>query len=83
MYAAGLGIPKNLTEAIRLYEKAANAGEFLARIELARIYSRGAEVPANREVARQWYSAAAAQEGEIGECEELREAKSWLNAEHP
>src|SRR2546426_463005 len=37
MHAEGLGIPRNLPEAIRLYEVAAKAGEFLAQIELGRI----------------------------------------------
>ena len=46
MYFDGLGTTKNLPEAIRLYEGAAEAGEFLAQVELARIHARGVGVPA-------------------------------------
>jgi TPR repeat protein len=78
MHATGLGIPKNLPEAIRLFEKSAKAGEFLAQIELARIYSRGTDVPIDRGIALLWYSAAAIQEGRVGDCDELREAKAYV-----
>jgi TPR repeat protein len=78
MYAEGLGTAKNLPEAVRLYEKAAEAGEFVAQIELARIYARGVYVPANPEAARKWYAAAAAQETSVGHCEELQEAKAYI-----
>jgi uncharacterized protein len=78
MYAEGLGTGKNLPEAVRLYEAAAEAGEFLAQVALGRIYSHGADVPANPGAARRWYSAAAAQEGRVGDCEELQEAKSHV-----
>jgi TPR repeat protein len=78
MYADGLGIPKSVTEAVRLYERAAAAGEFLAQIELGRIYSRSVVVPTNPDLARRWYSAALAQEGQVDDCEELREAKAYL-----
>jgi TPR repeat protein len=78
MYAEGLGTPKNLEEATQLYEEAAEAGEFLAQVELARVYSRGVGVPANTEAARKWYAAAAAQEGSVGDCEELQEAKAYV-----
>jgi TPR repeat protein len=78
MYAEGLGIPKNLPEAIRLYEAAARAGEFFAQIDLGRMYSRGLGVPADSEAARRWYSAAAAQADRVADCEELREAKNYV-----
>jgi uncharacterized protein len=38
MYAKGPGTTKNLQEAVPLYEQAAEAGEFLAQVELARMY---------------------------------------------
>ena len=78
MYAGGLGVPENVSEAIRLYESAAKAGEFLAQIELGRIYSRGIGVVADATTALRWYSAAAAQEKEVADCEELREAKAYV-----
>jgi TPR repeat protein len=77
MYAQGLGTTKNIADAIRLYDTAAKAGEFLAQIELGRIYSRGIGVPADPDAARRWYSAAAAQEASVGDCEELQEAKAY------
>jgi uncharacterized protein len=78
MYARGLGIAKSLPEAIRLYETAANAGEFSAQVELGRIYSRGLGTPVDPRVAMKWYSAAAAQEGTIADCQELQEAKVYV-----
>jgi uncharacterized protein len=78
MHAEGLGTAKNLTEAIRLYEAAGNAGDFFAQIELGRIYSRGAGLPPNLEAAMKWYSAAAAQESSVDAREELREAKAYV-----
>jgi TPR repeat protein len=78
MYAEGLGIPKNLPEAIRLYEAAAKAGEFFAQVELGRIYSRGVGVRPDPEAALRWYSTAAAQEGSVGDCDELQEAKAYV-----
>ncbi|HET6931067.1 MAG TPA: hypothetical protein VFI45_12160 [Candidatus Acidoferrum sp.] len=76
MHAEGLGTPQNLEEAAQLYEEAADAGEFLAQVELARMYVRGMGVPANPEAAQRWYAAAAAQEASVGDCDELREAKA-------
>jgi TPR repeat protein len=75
MYAEGLGVKKDLSKGIRLYEEAANAGEFFAQIELARIYSRGLGVTANPDAALKWYSAAAALA--VEDCPELREAKLY------
>jgi len=46
MYAEGLGISKDMSEAIRLYKAVANA-EFHAQLSLGRIYSRGDGVPAD------------------------------------
>ena len=63
--------------AIRLYEGAAEAGEFMAQIQLARMNARGVGVPADPDVARKWYAAAAAQEASVGDCEELQEAKAY------
>jgi len=77
MYAEGLGTAKNLQEALPLYEQAADAGEFLAQVELARMYARGVGVAAAPKLARKWYAAAAAQEGSVGDCGELREAKAY------
>jgi TPR repeat protein len=80
MYVEGLGVQKDLPEAMRLYEEAANAGEFFAQIELARIFLQGLGVPADPGIALKWYSAAAAAEGKIDDCDELREAKTFLKS---
>ena len=77
-YAEGVGTAKNLPEAVRLYEKAAEAGEFVAQVELARIYARGVHVLANAEAARKWYAAAAAQKTSVGNCEKLEEAMAYV-----
>ncbi|MGH9571023.1 MAG: tetratricopeptide repeat protein, partial [Candidatus Angelobacter sp.] len=78
IYYEGLGVLKNLAEAIRLFEAAATAGEFLPQIELGRIYSRGLGVARDDNLAKRWYLAAVAQEGGIGDCDELREAKAYI-----
>src|ERR1700678_2101314 len=69
MYASGLGIPKSPEEAIRLYEIAAKQGEFGAQIALGRIYSHE---EGKSESALTWYKAAAAQENQVGDCDDLR-----------
>jgi TPR repeat protein len=90
MYAEGLGISKDMAEAIRLY-KAVGRSEFRAQLELGRIYSRGLGVPIDPVEAFKWYSAAAARED--GDCvddpinaafvgsgtfEEVQEAKAYV-----
>ena len=90
MHEEGLGIPKNLPEAIRLY-KAVAKFEFRAQLELGRIYSRGIGVPADPDEALTWYSAAAAREADdcvddpvtgafvgSGTFDEIQEAKAYV-----
>ena len=77
MYAEGLGIPKNISEAIRLYESLANL-EFLAAIALGRIYSRGLGVEADSARASQWYQVAMRQQAGVADCAELLEARAYL-----
>jgi len=67
-----------LPEAVRLYEGAAEAGEFVAQVELARIYARGVHVPANPEAARKWYAVAAAPKTSVGNCEKFEEAMAYV-----
>jgi len=81
MYAQGLGTTASVHEAIRLYESVGKV-EFLAAIELGRIYSHGLGVPADRAKASSWYQAAISQQDSDADCDELREAKTYLeNAE--
>jgi uncharacterized protein len=90
MYAEGLGLPKNMAEAIRLY-KAVGKSEFRAQLELGRIYSRGLGVPTDPVEALRWYSAAAARADDdcVGDpinaafvgsatLEEVQEAKAFV-----
>lgn len=77
MYADGLGIAKDINEAIRLY-KTVSRVEFFAPIELGRIYARGLGVPSDADEALRWYSAAAEFEGRVGDCAEVEEAKAYV-----
>ncbi len=77
MYAQGLGVSVNFQEAICIYETVGN-DEFLAAIELGRIYSRGLGVAADQLKATQWYRATISQQATVADCDELREAKSYL-----
>jgi len=66
-------------EGLRWYEKAASAGEFLAQIELGRIYSRGLGVAPDPAAARKWFSAAIDQEASIHGCDdEIAVAKQYI-----
>ena len=76
MHAEGLGTSRNVPEAIRLYKSVADV-EFLASAELGRIYSRALGVPTDPDEALKWYTAAAEWKG-IDDCEELREAKAFV-----
>ena len=90
MYAEGLGISKDLAEAIRLY-KAVGKSEFRAQLELGRIYSNGIGVATDPDEAVKWYSAAAARGDDdyvddpinaafvgSGTFEEVQEAKAYV-----
>jgi TPR repeat protein len=78
MHFEGLGLPKDVTRAIHSYELAACAGEFVAQIELGRIYSRGTDIPTDPSAALKWYSTAAEQEHRLESCEEIAEAKEYI-----
>ena len=81
MYFEGVGVSKDVLEAIRWYENAASAGEFCAQIELGRIYSRGLGVSRNPASARKWYSAAIGQQSLVQGCDnEIAEAKQYIAA---
>ena len=83
MYAQGLGIPQNLPEAIRLFERAAklvdSSDGFAARIELARIFAQGLGVPVDVKLAQKWYAAAVDVATDEDDPEELKEARDSLN----
>lgn len=88
MYAEGLGIPQDLSRAIRLYESVANF-EVRAQLQLGRIYSRGVGVPIDVDLALRWYSAVARQGTGVDDLatasfvgaatfEEIEEARAYL-----
>lgn len=79
MYAAGLGIPRDMAKAIQLYERVGHV-EFFAAVALGRIYSKGVDVPVDPERASKWYAAALAFEGRVVDCEELTEARTYLKS---
>ena len=82
MYAKGLGVPRNLSEAIRLLESVAatpdSSDAFAARIELARLYSAGAGIPVDTEKAARWYEAAIAISTGKENPDDLREARNYV-----
>jgi TPR repeat protein len=82
MYAQGLGIPQNMSEAIRLFEAVGrptgSTDAFGARIELGRIFTRGVGVPIDAEAARKWYSAAIELASDEEDPEDLREARAYV-----
>lgn len=77
MYAEGLGVERDVAEAVRLYESASSR-EFLALIALGRIYSRGTDFPPDPGKAFRCYSASLDWEATVGDCEEIGEAKDYV-----
>ncbi|MGC2110128.1 MAG: hypothetical protein WA655_11475 [Candidatus Korobacteraceae bacterium] len=57
MHAEGIGVRRDVAEAVHLYEAVAKV-EFFAALSLGRIYSNGMGVAADQNVARGWYSLA-------------------------
>ena len=90
MYAEGLGVPKDITEAVKHY-KAVVKVELRAQLALARMYARGDGVPSDHDEARKLYSelaicdylhpdpAVAAFAGAITP-DELEEAKAYVRS---
>jgi localization factor PodJL len=60
-FATGLGVPRDLQEAVRWYGRAAAQGMALAQYRLGMFYERGWGTPADPERARVWYQRAAEQ----------------------
>ncbi|HEY1287260.1 MAG TPA: protein kinase [Burkholderiales bacterium] len=59
LYLEGQGVPRNETEASRLFHKAAERGENEARLRLGDMYANGRGVPQSNFQAYVWYGAAA------------------------
>ena len=88
MYAEGLGIPRDISKAVRLYEAVAKV-ERRAQLELARIYARGEGVTCDPQRALKWYSEVASREDGVDDqgtgvfagavtFDEIEEAKAYL-----
>jgi TPR repeat protein len=60
-YRSGNGVPKNATEAARLYRTAAMGGDSTAAESLGELYEKGEGVPKDERAAARWYLVAAAQ----------------------
>jgi len=88
MYSEGLGVQKDLSKAIGLYEMVAKV-EVRAQLELGRIYARGTGVKQDPQAAVDWDSAVALREDGVEDSltaafvgaatfEEIEEAKAYL-----
>ena len=64
MYATGEGVPKNYTEAARLYRLAAEQGNTYAQSNLGAMYGTGTGIPKDYIQAYAWYNIAATQGNE-------------------
>jgi len=77
MFAEGLGTTTDLNRAVELYERVGKV-EFAAAIALGRIYSLGVDRQPDPVNALKWYSVAASFEGIVRDCDDLNEAKAYL-----
>jgi TPR repeat protein len=88
MFAEGLGVPKDLPQAIRHYKAVAKV-ELRAQLGLARIYSRALGVPTDAKQARKYYSLVAKARNVVDDpataafagavtSDEVNEAKAYL-----
>jgi uncharacterized protein len=79
MYAQGLGVPENAAKAIHFFERVTTRpDQFFAQIDLARVFADGLGVPTDWKAALEWYSKAIANGEDLGDCEELAEAKAYV-----
>ena len=72
MLEKGLGVAKDVVEAVSWYRKAAEQGEALAQYNLGRMFQYGLGVSMNRAEAINWYRKAAEQ-GHKGAISQLKE----------
>lgn len=79
MYVLGLGTDKDGDRAHELFTAAAQRGEFLACIELARLESSRQR----QDEAFQWYQRAAEQAAQVDPCAELEEALAFVKSREP
>lgn len=79
LYINGLGVEKNVQEAVRLYEESAKHGNTCGMINLAAYYIDGIGVEENFDLAVDWLETAAAQK-DSSACIQL--AKAYDNWKH-
>jgi uncharacterized protein len=93
MYHRGLGVPKDLKQAVRWYRAAAEQGLKKAQVQLASMYFRGEGMPVELGKAAHWYERAAEQDDKesmvqiammyaegVGVEADLEKALEWFNA---
>jgi TPR repeat protein len=78
LYRDGLGTEKSETEAEKLFIEAANRDEFLAKIELGRLYAKRKD-NASADRARHWYAEAVSQASDVNAPDEVKEARTYLS----
>ena len=75
MYERGLAVPADLERARALYEGAAQRGEFLACVWLARLLAREGASGPDQQSALRWYREALSQADRLQDSPELEEAR--------
>ena len=80
MYEEGLVVAADPFRARSLYERAAERGEFYARVYLARLLKSGKCGVTKHEDVLHWYRAALAQAAQVESCPELDEARAYVRS---
>src|SRR5437867_316681 len=73
-------VAQDTRRARELYEAAAEHGEFLGSVFLARFLASGTSGPGDTEGALRWYRHALRQAPRVQECPELEEARAYVAA---
>jgi localization factor PodJL len=80
MYERGLAVATDTRRARHLYERAAQRGEFLACVWLARLLARDADGGPDQEGALRWYREALSQATRVRDTPELEEARTYVES---
>ena len=78
IFRRGLGVPGDLSEAIRLYRAASEQGEFFAQSNLVAFSPEGWSYPLMSGKRQSGYTAALGQEARVRPCDELKEARRFV-----
>jgi TPR repeat protein len=83
MFASGLGVAKNKSEAARLFLTGARRNDFLSMLGAARLFATDDGEPYDPGEARRWYGQVLMQASMVCDCDdELAEALDYLSR-HP